>query len=117
MNDGATFLARFVNGAMDTYATARRNHQRVKMDGDQGHWFTRGRTPTIVKRLYQGMSMPIPQRFKATEPEKSANFTQSTIEDKEMEPNFQDGLRNQEILEAVETSARDRHRVVLPLEA
>ena len=56
MDDGATFLARFVNGAMDTfvsslYATTRRNHQRVKMDGDQGHWFTRGRTPTIVKRL------------------------------------------------------------------
>ena len=40
MDDGATFLARFVNGAMDTfvsslYATARCNHQRVKIYGDQ----------------------------------------------------------------------------------
>ena len=116
MDDGATFLARFVNGGTlmppPDAITSELRFMEIS-----GHWFTCGRTPTIVKRLYQGMSMSIPQRFKATEPEKSANFTQSTIEDKEMEPNFQDGLRNQEILEAVETSARDRHRVDLPLEA
>ena len=34
-----------------------------------------------------------------------------------MQPNFQDELRNQEILEAVEISARDRRWIDLPLEA
>ena len=130
MDDGATFLARFVNGAMGTfvsslYATARRNHQRVKIYGDQGalvyQWEDTDHLQAAVGPVFvdegQWMSMPIPQRFKATEPEESANFTQSIIEDKEMQPNFQDGLRNQEILEAVETSARDRHEVDLPLAA
>ena len=44
------------------------------------------------------------------------NFIDAIAEDTEMVPNFHDGLRNQEILEAATISAEERRWVDLPLD-
>lgn len=138
VDDSTTFLTRFNGGAMGTfvssrYATARGNYQRIEIYGDQGALVYRWEDtdhlkasigPAFVNEA-QWASIPIPDRFKAISGEKSSkynftqnlkNFIQSIIDDREMQPNFQDGLRNQEILEAVEISARDHRWIDLPLE-
>ena len=129
----------FNGGAMGTfvssrYATARRNYQRIEIYGDQGalvyKWEDTDHLKASIGPAFvneaQWASISIPDRFKEISREESSqnhftqnlkNFIQSIIDDREMQPNFQDGLRNQEILEAVEISARDRRWIDLPLEA
>ena len=128
----------FNGGAMGTfvssrYATARRNYQRIEIYGDQGalvyKWEDTDHLKASIGPAFvneaQWASISIPDRFKEISREESSqnhftqnlkNFIQSIIDDREMQPNFQDGLRNQEILEAVEISARDRRWIDLPLE-
>ena len=139
VDDSTTFLTRFNGGAMGTfvssrYATARRNYQRIEIYGDQGalvyKWEDTDHLKASIGPAFvneaQWASISIPDRFKEISREESSqnhftqnlkNFIQSIIDDREMQPNFQDGLRNQEILEAVEISARDRRWIDLPLEA
>ena len=139
VEDSTTFLTRFNGGATGTfvssrYATARRNYQRIEIYGDQGalvyKWEDTDHLKASIGPAFvneaQWASISIPDRFKEISREESSqnhftqnlkNFIQSIIDDREMQPNFQDGLRNQEILEAVEISARDRRWIDLPLEA
>ncbi len=137
VDDGATFLTRFGNGAMGTfvssrYGTARPNYQRIEIYGDKGalvySWEDTDNIQAAVGpvsvRESQMLSIPVPQRFKPTRrgaadrfgtTQNMQHFVEAILEDKEMVPNFRDGLRNQEVLEAVAISSQDRGWVTLPL--
>ncbi len=138
VDDGANFLARFENGAMGTfvssrYGTGHQNYQRLEVYGEQGALIYSvddvdhiqvALGPAFVKERVM-TSMPVPRRFKSSDesshfarqnrPGIIHAFIEAILDDKEMQPNFEDGLRNQEILEAIEISAHERRWVDLPL--
>jgi len=135
VDDDTNLLARFENGATGVFVTSRygtgqTNYQRIEIYGDKGSviysWddvsHVRAALGPVFIRERVMAPIPVPRRFKSPIPEDEHNvsgniraFIQAILEDGDMEPGFQDGLRNQEILEAVEISARDRCWVELPL--
>ncbi len=79
--------------------------------------------PALIKEAIM-TAILAPHHFKSPDEGPSAKFNaagnvrafvEAILADKEMRPNFQDGLQNQEILEAVEIPAHDRCWVDLPL--
>lgn len=132
VDDGATFLTRFDNGAMGTfvssrYGTARGNYQRIEVYGDKGalvySWEDMGNLEVSLgdqAPRYRWSKIPVPDSFTTRDgtqgwTENVSNFIDAIVEDKEMIPNFQHGLDNQEVLDAVSISAESGSRVSLPL--
>jgi len=133
VDDATTFLTRFDNGAMGTFVssrngTTRGNYQRIEIYGEKGAlvygWDEKDHIeaclgyPADQKQMAQ---MAVPDRFKPRDgshgfTENVSNFIDAILEDKEMTPNFEDGLANQEILDAVAISAREGTWVSLPLD-
>ena len=133
VDDGATFLARFDNGAMGSfvssrYGTARGNYQRIEVYGDKGalvySWDDKEHLEVSIghfTREGQMIKVPVPLRFTPRDggvgwTENVSNFIDAIIEDKEMVPNFQHGLDNQEVLDAVAMSSESGSWVSLPLD-
>jgi len=132
VDDGTTFLTRFDNGAMGAfvssrYGTARGNYQRVEIYGDAGSmvylWDDTGHIEAALGPVFvregQLLSIPVPARYRPRDggtgfTENVSNFIDAIVDGKEMLPNFEDGLRSQEVLEAIEMSARDRNWVSIP---
>lgn len=131
VDDASTFLARYENGAMGTFVssrngTARGNYQRIEVYGDKGglvySWDDKDHLEASLgddARAYKWLKIPVPDRFTPRDgglgwTENVSNFIDAIIEDKEMVPNFQDGLDNQEVLDAVSISAENGSWVSLP---
>ena len=71
-------------------------------------------------RENQMLTATIPARFKAEQQQiwrrNVNNFVNALANDRPMDPDFSDGLRNQEIQEAATISTRERRWVDLPLD-
>lgn len=132
VDDSATFLTRFEGGAMGTfvssrYGTARGNYQRIEVYGDKGalvyNWEDKDHLVVSLgddARTYRWQTVAVPDSFTTRDgrqgwTENVSNFIDAIAEDKEMSPNFEDGLANQEVLDAVSISAEKGTRVSLPL--
>ena len=131
VDDASTFLTRFDNGAMGTFvssrnATARGNYQRIEVYGDEGalvySWDDKDFLEAAVGHFakeYQMLKIPVPARFTPRDggtgfTENVSNFIDAILDDKEMVPNFEHGLENQEVLDAVSMSAEDGTWVSIP---
>jgi predicted dehydrogenase len=138
VDDAANFMVRFGNDAVGTfsisrYAAGRRNHQVLEIYGEQGSLAYSGDDldqiqaalgPALVKEQIMA-PIPVPGRFKSLDESDLFSrqnrggqlyaFIEAILDGKEMVPNFEDGLRNQEVMEAIELSAREHRWVDLPL--
>jgi len=125
VDDACNFLARFSNGAMGAYVssrygTSRGNYQRIEVYGDKGAlvytWEDKDHIEASFgddARTYKWEAIPIPDAYTTRDgtygwTENVSNFIDAIIEDKEMSPNFQDGLNNQAVLDAVAASAENQ---------
>lgn len=130
VDDLANFLTRFAGGARGVfsssrYATGRRNYQGLEIYGEQGAlaysvdepdqlWAALG--PAFVTEQVL-TPIPVPRRFKAADESDYFSrqnrggqiyaFIEAIQAGKAMTPNFQDGLRNQAVMEAIEVSGRE----------
>lgn len=123
VDDAASLMVRFGNGAMGSLTSSRNvisegMDQRLEIYGDKGAIIMDFQNQEFLKasigrfaRENQMLSIPIPGRFrKAPEDylqQNVKNFIDAIGNGEQMSPSFAEGLRNQEILEAVETSVRD----------
>jgi predicted dehydrogenase len=124
VDDAASLLVRFGNGAMGSLTSSRYvmtegMDQRLEIYGDKGviimdfndQQHLRASIGRFAKEN-QMLSIPVPARFKNTHQDylqqNVKNFIDAIDSGEPNSPSFADGLHNQEILEAVETSVRDR---------
>jgi predicted dehydrogenase len=131
VDDTANFLARFEGGATGSfstsrYATGRRNHQTLEVYGEHGalvysvddlDQLQAALGPAFVKEQIF-TPIPVPRRFKSTDDSDYFSrqnrgghldtFIEAILTGKTMTPSFEDGLRNQAVIEALEVSARER---------
>jgi predicted dehydrogenase len=132
IDDATALMTRFAGGGMGCLvashcATARKYEVRLEICGDQGALIYDLKNQENIL-LSTGTSLsdnplvttPVPERFKLDEPQvwrrNVKNFVDAIAHGGEMDPNFSDGLRNQEIQEAVVISARERRWLDLPLD-
>lgn len=133
VDDAASFFARFANGAQGVfnssrYAIGRNNHQRAEIYGSKGaliyeieKWDRGGDQLQVCfgssQARYDAFStVKVPPEYLAGHPQRTmVDFVDSVLADREPSPSFFDGVRCQEVLEAVEISARERTWVELPL--
>ena len=124
VDDAASLLVRFGNGAMGSLTSSRNvisegMDQRLEIYGDKGALIMDFNDQMTVRasigrfaRENQMLSVPIPARFKRTAEDylqrNVMNFIDAIRKGEQMSPGFADGLHNQVILEAVERSVRDR---------
>lgn len=134
VDDAASFFARFANGAQGVfnssrYAIGRNNHQRAEIYGSKGaviyeieKWDQGGDRLQVCFGASQGRigefgSIRVPPEYLAGNPQRPmVDFVDALLADREPSPDFLDGVRCQEVLEAVEVSARERAWVNLPLQ-
>ncbi len=142
VDDAASWLARFVGGAEGAfhatrYALGRNNHQRAEIYGSKGaviyeieKWDVGGDQLQIClgtsQARYSGFStIKVPPEYLAGTPLRPmTDFVDSILSDGsgstdpaagDLVPTFYDGLRAQEVLDAVELSSREGTWVQLPL--
>lgn len=128
VDDAASFLTRFEGGGMGTflatfYATGESMDHRIDIYGKKGSirlsWkeqdtilVSLGLTDSEIKPI------DIPDRFKAPHEQMTRanvrNFVDAIADDKEMVPNFRDGLANQQVLDTVVASSQQGSWVEVP---
>ena len=122
VDDAASFLARLNGGGMATflatfYGTGERMNQGVEIFGQKGALKMQySNQETILASLdplsdeNQFVELPIPDRFKTQGHDLRQNtvrqFVDAIVNDEEMSPSFEDGLRNQRVIDAVVASAQ-----------
>ena len=122
VDDAASFLARLSGGGMATllatfYGTGERMNQGLEIYGQQGAIKMQYSNQETISASLEPLSdqnhfvdMPIPDQFKTIghdlRQNTVRNFIDAIIDDKTMTPNFDDGLRNQRVIDAVVASAR-----------
>jgi predicted dehydrogenase len=129
VDDAATFLAQFANGAAGViaatrFATGRSNFQRISIYGTTGAIiYENDRVPRIQVALppfvkdSTYLEVPIPSRLSGGRLSHIPAFVNAILDGLEPTfPTFEDGLRTQEVLEAVERSCQPGDWVTLPLE-
>ena len=128
VDDSATFLAAYENGATGVvaatrFATGRQNHQRISIYGDKGSLvFQNGAEPRIEVSVgpfsKDGAEMlaPVPSRLTASRRSHVPAFVNTILDGAPCAfPTFADGLRTQEVLEAAERSHAEDRWIALPL--
>jgi predicted dehydrogenase len=132
VDDATAMIARFAGGGMGCLvashsATARKYEVRLEISGEKGALIYDLQDQENIL-LSTGTSLqdnplvttPVPERFELDEPQvwrrNVKNFVDAIANGGEVDPNFSDGLRNQEIQEAAVISARERRWVDLPLD-
>ena len=133
VDDSASFFARFACGAEGAfhttrYAFGRGNHQRAEIYGSKGaviyeieKWDVGGDKLQIClgagQARYNGFApVAVPPEYLAGTPLRPmTDFVDSILSGKELAPTFYDGLRAQEVLDAVELSDREAAWIKLPL--
>lgn len=135
VDDSVAFFARLASGAEGVFnasrcAIGRNNHQRAEIYGTRGSiiyaidkW-DRGNDEIQIcfgsnQARYDGFApVKVPPQYLAGTPIRSMiDFIDAIRADREPAPNFYDGLRCQEVLEAVEISDRESRWIDLPLVA
>lgn len=130
VDDAASFLARLSGGGMATllstfYGTGERMNQEIEIFGQNGALkMTYSNQKTIRVSLdphsdeNRFVDLPIPERFKTDGHDLRQNtiraFVDAISDVQEMTPNFEDGLRNQQIIDAVVASAEQERWQVIP---
>jgi len=130
-DDAASFLARLSSGGMATflatfYGTGERMNQGVEIFGQKGAikmQYTDQESLWAAfepfERDYQFAEHPIPEHFKTVSHDLRQNtirkFVDAVADGEEMIPNFEDGLRNQRVIDAVVASARDGRWLEVPI--
>jgi len=133
VDDAVTFQARFVNGAdaeisASRCAIGRNNHQRIEVYGTKGSVIYGIEKSDVggdrvqicfgsTQARYDGFAtVPVPPLYLLGHPQRvMTDFIDAIRTDSEPSPNFTDGTRCQEILDAVVRSDREGRRVELPL--
>ena len=133
VDDAASFHARFANGAEGVFnasrcAIGRNNHQRVELYGTRGaliyeieKWDEGGDRLQLClgsdqARYNAFATVRVPPSYLSGTPEgPMIDFVDALLAGRPFSPSFYDGMRCQEVLEAVETSAREGVRIELPL--
>lgn len=142
VDDAALFLARFANGAIGTFeatrfATGRKNYNRWEINGEKGALvFNQERMnelefyskededglqgfrliqATEASHPYAGHYWPVAHiiGYEHTFVNLLADALTAYAEGKPISPDFEDGLRNQQVLEAVQRSSESRSWVSL----
>jgi predicted dehydrogenase len=142
VDDVAQFLCRFDNGATGCFeatrmATGRKNHNCIEVNGDKGslYWdfeeqdylYFYDRTRPVAEQGFAKINAthdahpygggPWPQGhgigYADTFVIEIAEFVKAIAEGKEFRPNFEDGVRVQRVLDAVERSANKRQWVAV----
>ncbi len=128
VDDATSFLTRFDNGALGTFvssrnATAQGNYQRVEIYGDAGSliylWEDPENIQTGALKDPRLTKAPVPDEFKARDgrygfTENVSNFIDAIADDGKMSPSFADGVRAQQVMEAIVTSAQGQSWVSIP---
>ena len=133
VDDAASFHACFANGAGAVFnasrcAIGRNNHQRIELYGTQGaliYEIEKGDEGGDRLQLCLGSAQArynafatvrVPVSYLSGSPERPMiDFVDALLQGQPFAPSFYDGMRCQEVLEAVEVSAREGVRVELPL--
>ncbi|MGH7862523.1 MAG: Gfo/Idh/MocA family protein, partial [Candidatus Dormibacteraceae bacterium] len=133
VDDAVSFVAEFVGGAQGVFnasrcAIGRGNHQRAEIYGTKGsiiYEIEKSDRGGDQIQLCRGSSqardagltvVPVPAAYLAGTPNHPMiEFVNAIQADRVPSPTFEDGVRCQEVLEAVEISARERVTVKLPL--
>jgi predicted dehydrogenase len=134
VDDATSFFATLDNGADAVFsasrcALGRNNHQRAEIYGTKGaviyeieKWDRGGDEVQLCLGAAQGRydgftRLKVPPEYLTGTPNRAIiSFVDAILGKDEPRPDFDDGLRCQEVLEAVERSAREGSRVSLPLE-
>jgi predicted dehydrogenase len=128
VDDAASFLAQFANGATGSffctrYAFARANSQRAEIYGTKGGLVYDNERPneiqfssgTLMAAQRQYATMPVPRLHQ--EPHTTIQlFAEDILQGTTSTPTFEDGLAAQEVLDAVEWSAQTKGWAPIPLE-
>lgn len=128
VDDSASFLADFANGATGSffctrYAFARSNAQRAEIYGTKGGIVYDNEKPNEIQYSI-GSFMAHQQRYSVMpvpsvhlEPRSTMRlFAEDILQGTTSTPTFEDGAAAQEILDAIEESARTRCWTTLPLD-
>ncbi len=125
VDDASTCLLRLANGAEGTVNASRNaighsNHQRVEVYGTKGSlvygiekWDVGGDSLQLCLGAGQARynafaTVPVPPSYLASHPERAMDdFIDAIRSGTPMSPNFTDGVRCQEVLDATELSARE----------
>jgi predicted dehydrogenase len=142
-DDATSFMTRFANGAMGSFtatrfATGRKNYLRLEIFGSQGsilfnlerlnelEYYSRGdatpeqgfRTLMVTENTHPYISKWWPPGhiigWEHTFIHEVGDFLTAIAEDRPVEPDFYDGLRSQQVLDAVTLSARERSWIPIP---
>ena len=142
-DDATSFMVRFENGAMGSFtatrfATGRKNFLRLEIFGSKGslifnlerlnelEYYSRQerpeeqgyRTIMVTESTHPYLSMWWPPGhiigWEHTFIHEMGDFLSAIATDGDIQPDFYDGLRNQQVLDAVSQSARDRSWVSIP---
>jgi predicted dehydrogenase len=114
--DECVFVASFENGAHGVFWASRmQDEQRLSVYGSQGvlTWHLRGET-LYGRRSGHAELEPIPLPTNAAAPPFVSRFVASIRDGVERSPSFYDGLKAQEVIEAVLQSAHEQRWVPLP---
>ncbi len=133
VDDAMTAQLAFVNGAEGVLsasqcAIGRNNHQRIELYGTKGaliyeieKWDQGGDKlqicfGTAQARYNAFATVPVPPTYLAGNPERPMiDFIDAIRADRMPSPNFDDGMRCQEVIDAIARSAEQGTRVALPL--
>ncbi len=133
VDDAATCLFRFANGAeavvnSSRNAPGRNNYQRIEVYGTKGSLVYEIEKADVggdrlqlclgagQARYNAYATVPVPPIYLAGNPERAmTDFVAAIRDDTPMSPDFADGMHCQEVLDAVEVSARNGAWVNLPL--
>ena len=133
VDDAVSFHAGFVGGAEGVFnasrcAIGRNNHQRVELYGTKGaviyeieKWDEGADRVQLClgsgqARYNAFATVRVPPGYLRGTPEgPMIDFVDALLQGRPFAPSFYDGMRCQEVLEAVETSAREGARIELPL--
>jgi predicted dehydrogenase len=133
VDDAVSFVARFANGAEGVFnasrcAIGRNNHQRAEIYGTKGaviyeieKWDEGGDRVHLCigsgQARHNGFAqVRVPPQYLTNTPMRTMfDFVDAIRFDRAASPDFLDGLRCQEVMEAVEISAREHAWVTLPL--
>jgi predicted dehydrogenase len=124
VDDAVSFACDFATGTMGVisstgYATGHGNDQRAEIYGPDGALIYENTDQQSIGALFGQTAarhglfgrLAVPARYHETESDQVAAFVTAILDGRPMTPSFLDGLRCQEVVDAVAESAREGRRV------
>ncbi|MFQ6098415.1 MAG: Gfo/Idh/MocA family protein [Armatimonadota bacterium] len=127
VDDTVSCVAEFVSGPVGTltasrYFTGRGNYQRVEITGSKGSVVFRNEVARelqvcIGRHFVEPRTHVMMHTSPRHEVGQMAHFVRAVAEGRKVKPDFEDGMKAQEVMEAIEMSDANGRRVELPLNA